>query len=54
MGEKPLEVAPAFHTARTDNEQMQVINDEIERQGALPAEHAGLKQEIGKRSLMVP
>ena len=50
----PLEVAPAFHTARTDNEQMQAINDEIERQGALPAEHAGLKQEIGKRSLMVP
>ena len=50
----PLEVAPAFKTAKTDNEQMQAIQDELTRQGALPSDHEGLRTEIGKRSLMVP
>ena len=53
-GDSPLEVAPAFTTARTDGEQMHAITDELNRQGALPAEHEGLRQEIGKRSLMQP
>lgn len=50
----PLDVAPAFIKARTDKEQLQAIKDEIARQGALPADHEGLNDEIGKRSLMHP
>ena len=52
--EKPLRLSPAFHKAGSDEEQIQAITDEIDKQGALPAEHQGVKEEIGKRTLMHP
>ena len=52
--DKPLRLSPAFHKARSNEEQMRAISDEIDNQGALPAEHQGVKEAIGKRQLMHP
>ena len=50
----PLQVAPAFKKATTNEEQMKAIREEIHNQGTLPSEHPELKEEIGKHQLMFP